>query len=170
MCYQHPRTLLTRCQEQPPSRGTKTVSRHCQLFPGTAGKCKMQPQLRTTAVVRVCDHRQEGQASYECVRAQSVRLFVTPWTIVHQAPLSMGFSRPEYWSGLPFSPPGDLPNPGIEPRSPKTQAASLLSEPHNKSVNSKKKSFCEAPHCTFPSDCPNSERDVTDNELKRLVR
>ena len=44
-----------------------------------------------------------------------VRLFVTPWTIAHQAPLSMEFSRQEYWSGLPFSSPGDLPEPGIEP-------------------------------------------------------
>ena len=47
-----------------------------------------------------------------------VRLFVTPWTVAHQAPLSMGFSRQEYWSGLPFPSPGDLPDPGIEPRSP----------------------------------------------------
>ena len=46
-----------------------------------------------------------------------------------QAPLSMKFSRQEYWSGLPFSSPGDLPNPGIEPRSPALQADSLLSEP-----------------------------------------
>ena len=47
-----------------------------------------------------------------------VRLFVTPWTIAHQAPLSMGFSRQEYWNGLPCPPPGNLPNPGIEPMSP----------------------------------------------------
>ena len=43
-----------------------------------------------------------------------VRLFVTLWTIAHQVPLSMGFSRQEYWSGLPCPPPGDLPQPGIE--------------------------------------------------------
>ena len=43
--------------------------------------------------------------------------FGTPWTVAHQAPLSMGFSSQEYWSGLPFPPPGDLPNPGIEPAS-----------------------------------------------------
>ena len=43
-----------------------------------------------------------------------VQLFATPWTVAHQAPLSMGFSRQEYWSGLPYPPPGDLPNPGIE--------------------------------------------------------
>ena len=47
-----------------------------------------------------------------------VHLFVTLWAVVHQVPLSMGFSRQEYWSGLPFSPPGDLPGPGIEPVSP----------------------------------------------------
>ena len=43
--------------------------------------------------------------------------FATPWTVVRQAPLSMGFSRQEYWSGLPFPTPGDLPDPGIEPAS-----------------------------------------------------
>ena len=42
-------------------------------------------------------------------------ILATPWTEARQAPLSMGFSRQEYWSGLPFPPPGDLPNPGIEP-------------------------------------------------------
>ena len=47
-----------------------------------------------------------------------VRLFVTPWTLAYQAPLSVWFSRQEYWSGLPFPSPGDLPNPGIKPRSP----------------------------------------------------
>ena len=51
--------------------------------------------------------------------------FATPWTIASQATLSMGFFRQEYWSGLPFPPPGDLPNPGIEPASPALQADSL---------------------------------------------
>ena len=50
-------------------------------------------------------------------RFSRVRLLVTPWTIARQAPVSMGFSRQEYWSGLPCSPPGDLPNPGIQPQS-----------------------------------------------------
>ena len=54
-----------------------------------------------------------------CGVAEScLTLFVTPWTIAHHAPLSMGFSRQEYWSGLPFPSPGDLPNPGTEPKSP----------------------------------------------------
>ena len=60
------------------------------------------------------------------------RLFATPWTVAHQAHLSMGFSRQEYWSGLPFPSPGDLPNPGIKPRSPALQADTLTSEPPGK--------------------------------------
>ena len=56
-------------------------------------------------------------------------LFATPWTTAHQALLSIGFPRQEYWSGLPFPPPGDLPDPGIKPGSPALQADSLLSEP-----------------------------------------
>ena len=52
----------------------------------------------------------------------------TPWTVAYQAPLSMEFSRQEYWSGLPFPSPGDLPDPGIKPRSPALQAGSLPSE------------------------------------------
>ena len=47
-----------------------------------------------------------------------IQLLATPWTIAHKPPLSMGFPKQEYWSGLPFPPPGDLPNPGIEPKSP----------------------------------------------------
>ena len=61
------------------------------------------------------------------------RLFATPWTVAYQAPLSIGFfSRQEYWSGLQFPSPGDLPHPGIEPRSPTLQADSLTSEPPGK--------------------------------------
>ena len=58
-----------------------------------------------------------------------VQLFATPWTVAYWVPPFMGFSRQEYWSGLPFPSPGDLPNPGIEPRSPKLQADALSSEP-----------------------------------------
>ena len=50
-----------------------------------------------------------------CHVLSHIRLFVTLWTVARQAPGSMGFSRQEYWSGLPFPPPGDLPDPGIEP-------------------------------------------------------
>ena len=57
-----------------------------------------------------------------------VQPFVTPWTVACQAPLSMGFSRQEYWSVLPFPSPGDLPNPGIKPGSPALRADFLQSE------------------------------------------
>ena len=63
-----------------------------------------------------------------CYLLNHVWLFMTPWTIAHHAPLSMGFSRQEYWSGLPVPSPGDLPGPGIEPRSSTLQADSLPSE------------------------------------------
>ena len=75
-----------------------------------------------------------------------VRLFATPWTVAHQAPPSMGFSRHEYWSGLPFLSPGDLPDPEIEPRSPALEADALTSEPPWEKGNSKD-------HCgDFPGD------------------
>ena len=51
-----------------------------------------------------------------------VRLFATPQTVAHQAPMSMGYSRQEYWNGLPFPPQGDLPDPGMEPTSPLSPA------------------------------------------------
>ena len=62
---------------------------------------------------------------YEKVKVKPlscVRLFATPWTVAYQAPQSMEFSRQEYWSGLPFPSPGDLPNPGNNPKSPALHA------------------------------------------------
>ena len=64
-----------------------------------------------------------------CMCAQSCAALQFPWTVAHQSPLSMGFSRQEYWDGLAFPTPGDLPNPGIEPRPPTLQADSLPPEP-----------------------------------------
>ena len=64
-----------------------------------------------------------------------VRLFVTPWTVAYEAPPSVGFSRQEYWSELPFPSPGDLPNPGIEPLSPTLQADTLPSKPEDNIKN-----------------------------------
>ena len=64
--------------------------------------------------------------------AQSCLTLCDPWTVAHQAPPSTGFSRQEYWSGLPFPSPGDLPDPGIEPRSPTLQADALTSAPPGK--------------------------------------
>ena len=74
-------------------------------------------------------------------RFSHVRLFVTPWTVAHEASLSMEFSRQEYWSGLPFPSPGDLPDPGIEHRSLALQTDSLPSEQPGKPVCPKKKAF-----------------------------
>ena len=63
------------------------------------------------------------------VQLSRVRLFATPWTVAYQVPPSMGFSRQAYWSGFPFSSPGDLPDPGIERSSPALQVDALPSEP-----------------------------------------
>ena len=67
-----------------------------------------------------------------CLGTHHSPLFETPWTVALQAPLSMGFSRQEYWSGLPCPPPGDLSNPRVKPRSPALQVDSLPSEPPGK--------------------------------------
>ena len=76
-----------------------------------------------------------GRCPFREVKVTSlsrVRLFATPWTVAYQASPSMGFSRLEFWSGLPFPSPGDLLDPGIEPGSPALQADALPSEPPGK--------------------------------------
>ena len=75
-------------------------------------------------------HRRKNLEDYGGggVVTKSCPTLVTPWTVACQASLTMGFSRQEYWSGLPFPSPGDLPNPGIEPRFPALQADSLPTE------------------------------------------
>ena len=83
---------------------------------------------------------QEGPKRRECPT------LCDPTDCSHQAPLSMGFSRPEYWSGLLFPSPGDLPSPGIEPRSPALQADSLPSEPPGKRKQSGGKVNCTQFH------------------------
>ena len=70
-----------------------------------------------------------GNVLCVCVLFSPVRLFATPWTVAHQAPLSVEFSRQEYWSGFPFPSPRNLPDPGIEPGLPELQVDSLPSEP-----------------------------------------
>ena len=69
-----------------------------------------------------------------------VQLFTIPWTVACQAPLSMGFSSPEYWNGLPLPSPGDFPYPGIEPGSPALQTEALLSELPGKPISKLSKS------------------------------
>ena len=73
-----------------------------------------------------------------CYSLSLVQIFATRWTVVHQVLLSVEFSRQEYWSGVPFPSPGNLPDPGIQPRSPALQADSLLSEPPGKPQNIRK--------------------------------
>ena len=88
-----------------------------------------------------CPYRSHGQQKVpafwkqnenESVSHSAMSDSVITWTVACQAPLAMGFSRQEYWSGLPCPPPGDLPDPGIEPRSVALQADSLPSEPPGK--------------------------------------
>ena len=74
-----------------------------------------------------------------------VQLFVTPWTVSHQDPLSTEFSRQEYWGGQSFPSPGDLPDPGVKPRSPVLQANSLPAGPRGKPCSSKE----EPPNLNF---------------------
>ena len=69
-----------------------------------------------------------GNGSGSGLVTKSCLTLVTSWTVTYQTPLSVAFSRQEYWSGLPFSSPGDLPNPEIEPGSPALQADLLLTE------------------------------------------
>ena len=88
-------------------------------------KCLVKCLLRLQDIVLI------SNLSLEKVKVKPlsrVRLFATPWTVAYQAPQSVGFSRQEYWSQLPFPSPGDLPDPGIEPRSPTLQADPLPSE------------------------------------------
>ena len=104
---------------------------------------KGQPSPRATTPESQRTHRSEDPAQpkrkhsinrkRKKVKSLScVRLLVTPWTVAYQAPPSMGFSRQEYWSGLPFPSPGALPDPGIESWSPTLQADALPSEPPGK--------------------------------------
>ena len=82
------------------------------------------PAFNTCACVCVCIYIY----IYSGIVAKSCLTLATPWTIAHWTPLSMGFSRQEYWSGLPFPSPGDLPVPGIKPGFPALQADSLATE------------------------------------------
>ena len=127
---------------------------------------------------RFCDLQQDTESS----KAQENSLFlfffsnqvvsdcfVTPWTIAHQAPLSIGFSRQEYWSGLPCPSPGDLPNSGIEPGSPALQADSL-SLSHQGSIkrshNNKKPlhSSEEVPSLTTTRESPHAGKKTQGNQ------
>ena len=88
-----------------------------------------------TAAMKLKDACSLEESESEVKLLSCVQLFAIPWTVAYQAPLYMGFSRQEYWNGLPFPSPGDLPNPGIKPRSPTLQGDSLPAEPQEKPKN-----------------------------------
>ena len=88
--------------------------------------------FRSSPKERQCQRMFKVKKVKEVKSLSRVRLFATQWTIAYQAPPSMGFSRQEYWNGLPFPSPGDLHDPGVEPRSPALQADTLPSEPLGK--------------------------------------
>ena len=95
-----------------------------------------------------------------CVSFSHVQLLGTPWTVALQVPLSMEFSRQDYWSGLPFPPLGDLPNPGIGPGSPALQAGSLPTELQGKPTMAEvmkimATSFKRSHACTAILSAPN---------------
>ena len=92
-----------------------------------------------------------------------VRLFVIPWTVANEAPPSMGFSRQEYRSGLPFPYPGDLTDPGIEPGSPALQADALHSKPPGKNS-------CNSTRTKTQSDLKNGQRTLFGVLLKEYIQ
>ena len=99
--------------------------KHMSISYGTlfGKKASLQVKLKMTSEEIILAYLWFGGLA-----TKSCPTLVTPWTVACQAPLSMGFSRQEYWSVLPFPSPGDLPDSGIKPRSPALQADSLLSK------------------------------------------
>ena len=93
-----------------------------------------------------------GPRQYRACVLSCIQLFAIPWIVAHQAPLYMEFSRQEYWSGLPFPSPGDLPNPGIKPRYPTLQADILLSLPQA-NLSTKQKQIHREQTCTCQGGC-----------------
>ena len=90
-----------------------------------------------------------------------------PWTIARQAPPSMGFSRQEYWNGLPFPSPGDLSDPGIEPRSPALQADTLTSEPPGKPLTSLKTDLPDLAGCLCQYISLSKEHSLSTSRVSR---
>ena len=95
-----------------------TYKKENKLFPIFSKKGD-KTELKAEACNQTCQQKETGKRQSGAIQSLShVRLCVTPWTVAHQAPLSVGSSRQEYWSGLPCPPPGDLPDSETEPASP----------------------------------------------------
>ena len=106
-----------------------------QIFLLFRAYAAVSPLSLLSPYLRISDSLMEAAVGPFKVKSLShVQLFLTQWTVAYQASPSIGFSRQEYWSGLPFPSPGDLPDPGIEPRSSTLEADALRSEPPGKSV------------------------------------
>ena len=120
--------LFWACQ---PLRGDFTLESPRSVTPVSASVLIWPPLCPSVSLSLLKEHS-HWTVKVKVKSLSRVRLFVTPWTVAYQAPPSMGFSRQEYWSGLPFPSPGDLPDPGIEPGSPAFQADALTSEPPGK--------------------------------------
>ena len=103
--------------------------------PGLLPNSRTHALLPAFLLFHLFTHSFSKQVKVKVKSLSHVRLFETPWGVAHQAPLSMGFSRQEYWSGLPFPSAGDLPDPGIEPQSPELQADVLPSKPPGKQTS-----------------------------------
>ena len=110
-----------------------------------------------------------------CAQSLScTRLFLTPWTVAHQAPLPLGFLKQEYWSGLPFSTPGDLPTPGIEPASLASPALAdgfFTTVPPGKPINLiEKSSVFPSKENTYVRDFPGGPVAKTPHSQCRRMR
>ena len=94
--------------------------------------CTKEAPPRLPGVGEVCDCYPGGSSLQSCLVPKSCQTPATPQTVAHQAPLFIGFSRQEYWSGLPFPSAGDLPDPGIKPASPALTGGFFITEPPEK--------------------------------------
>ena len=123
-----------------PPHGPKPIDHdlfHCGVAATSAIKLlsSVPPQVTDKKRGQTLDKRELSGKYNTCTPSLSrVRLFATPQTAAYQAPLSVGFSRQQYWSGLPFPSPVDLPDPGIEPRSPALQTDAFPFEPPGKEI------------------------------------
>ena len=95
---------------------------------------RLQGEISVTSDMQMTPPLWQKLSSSSSLLLSHVRLFATPWTVAYWAPPSMVFSRQEYWSGLPFPSPGDLPDPGIQSGSPALQADALTFEPPGKAL------------------------------------